>query len=200
MQLVSCWFLFIMFSIPASSQSRLVTFVPFLPRIFSKQGRFRFCRLVCISSPVSAPLPLLYLQTCLLFLWTWLFLPRNYVPAFQRMDCSEGAFLSLTAVHIHPNVSVLIRQEPTKPFCMSHLTLWIIWGLSGSKSLFQLHSLMFLLTHEYNPAQNTAKLPRCVIYYKNLHCKQVEILCWDKKKTKDLFNTGQNANISANSS
>lgn len=91
LQLVSCWFLFIMFSIPASSQSRLVIFVPFLPRIFSKQGRFRFCRLVCISSPVSAPLPLLYLQTCLLFLWTWLFLPRNYVPAFQRMDCSEGA-------------------------------------------------------------------------------------------------------------
>lgn len=105
---------------------------------------------VCISSSVSAPLPLLYLQTCLLFLWTWLFLCWNYVPAFQRMDCSEGTFLSLTAVHIHPNVSVLTRQEPTKPFCMSYLTLWIIWGLPGRMSLFQLHSLMFLLTHEYN--------------------------------------------------
>lgn len=66
---------------------------------------------VCISSSVSAPLPLLYLQTCLLFLWTWLFLPRNYVVAFQRMDCSEGAFLSWTAVHIHPNVSGLIRCQ-----------------------------------------------------------------------------------------
>lgn len=66
---------------------------------------------ICISSSVSAPLPLLYLQTCLLSLWTWFFLPRNYAVAFQRMDCSEGAFLSLTAVHIHPNVSVLIRCQ-----------------------------------------------------------------------------------------
>lgn len=105
------------------------------------------------------------------------------------MDCSEGAFLSLTAVHIHPNVTNKVpvatsKQEPTKPFCMSYLTLWIIWGLPGSMSLFQLHSLMFLLTHEYNPAQNTAKLPRCVIYISIPHCMQAEILCWHQKRQK----------------
>lgn len=49
LQLVSCWFLLIIFSVPASSQSTFVTFVLFLPHIFSKPGRLRFCRLVCSS-------------------------------------------------------------------------------------------------------------------------------------------------------
>lgn len=209
LQLVSYWFLFIFFSIPASSQSRLVAFVPFLPRSFSKQGRFSLWQarlFVRISSSVSAPLPLLYLQTCLLFLWTWLFLPRNYVPAFQRMDFSGGAFLSLTAVHIHPNVSVLIRcqwlLQSRNPQSYSVCLIWP-YGLyedflAACPSFSSIPSCFF--------SHMNIILPKTQQNYQNVSFTIKPALYTGKdfmlgpKKTKDLFDNCQNANVSANSS
>lgn len=148
---------------------------PSFPRIFSKQGRFGFCRPICSfisasSSPVSSDM--------------------SAFPLNWAMECSEEAFLSLMAVQSqHPPKYFSTNKVPmaTSKQAAHRATLYVclIWPYGWYQDILAVFSSVSSHTWIV-PHKNTARQQRCVIYYKAHSVYKETFSCWATmfKKTK----------------
>lgn len=161
--------LILLFSIPVSFQ--FVCHLCTLPFLASSQSRGGFV-FTYPSVPLSAPLPLLYLQTCLLFLWTWPPPPGTMSLASKAMECSEEAFLSLIAARSHhPPKYLNTNKVPmaTSKQAAHKATLYVLYDLTDDirTSCHVPFSALFsnVSSHPWKILhKNTARQQICIIY------------------------------------